>query len=83
MNVDKEKQNVKLIDMVFVGNEVPVADNEVSGGVIHVENDAELEVLKSSFKWNEATPIYSRGTVLVHDSYFYGNKGTKVWIGKR
>lgn len=69
--------------MVFVGNEVPVTENEASGGVIQVEIEAELEILKSSFKWNEATPIYNRGSVLIHDSYFYGNKGTKVWIGKR
>jgi hypothetical protein len=78
VNVDSEKQNVKLIDMVFVGNEVPFTNDVASGGVVMVANNAELEILKSTFQWNDATPIYSRGSVLIHDSYFYGNKGTKV-----
>lgn len=64
--------------MTFVGNEVPPNDNNVSPGVVAAELDTYLEVLHSSFSWNLATPIYSRGSLVVHGSYFHGNQGTKV-----
>ncbi len=80
INVDKGKQNSKLIDMTFIGNYVPDTDpdNRVSAGVVSTELDSSLEVLRSIFKWNKATPIYSRGSLVVYDSYFYGNSRSKV-----
>lgn len=83
VNVDKGKHNSKLIDMEFVGNYVPEvnSNNRVSAGVVLTELDSSLEVLRSTFKWNQATAIYSRGSLVVYDSYFHGNIRSEV-LGK-
>jgi len=83
INVDKGKKNAKLIDMTFIGNYVPDTDTDdrVSAAVILMELNSSLEVLRSTFKWNRATSIYSRGSLIVYDSYFYGNTRSKV-LGK-
>lgn len=78
MNVDKNVKNAKLIDMKFVGGFVPDNDTAISAGVILGEVNSNIEVLRSTFKWNQATPIYSRGSLVVYDSTFIGNRGTKV-----
>jgi hypothetical protein len=79
VNIDKNVQNAKLIDMRFVGNEVPDSDTyALSTGVISSELDSSVDVLDSTFEGNKATPIYSRGNIIVHNSIFQGNLGTKV-----
>ncbi len=78
VNVDKNIKNAKLIDMTFVGGLVPEGDSAASAGVVLGEANSHLEVLQSSFKWNQATPVFSRGSLIVYDSYFEGNRGTKV-----
>ena len=78
VNVDRNKKNAKLIDMTFVGGFVPESDSAVSAGVVLGEADSHLEVLQSTFRWNDATPVYSRGSLIVYDSLFEGNRGTKV-----
>ena len=66
--------------MEFVGNHVPEvnSNNRVSAGVVLTELDSSLEVLRSTFKWNQATAIYSRGSLVVYDSYFHGNIRSEV-----
>lgn len=79
VNIDKNVQNAKLIDMRFVGNEVPDSDTyALSTGVISSELDSSVDVLDSTFEGNKATPIYSRGNIIVHNSIFQRNLGTKV-----
>ena len=78
VNIDREVKNAKLIDMSFIGGTVPEGDAPKSIGVVMAELDSNLEVLDSTFKWNNASGIYSRGSLLIHNSYFRGNRGSKV-----
>ncbi len=78
VNIDRGMKNAKLIDMKFVGGFVPDNNTTASAGVVLGESGSNLEVLSSSFRWNRATPIYSRGSLVVYDSHFLGNRGTKV-----
>ena len=78
VNVDRNVKNAKLIDMKFIGGTVPEHDTAISTGVILGESNSNIEVLRSTFRWNKATPIYSRGSLIVYDSTFHGNKKTKV-----
>ena len=78
VNIDREKKNAKLIDMSFIGNTVPDNDEPKSTGVVMTELNSSLDILNSTFKWNGASGIYSRGSLLIHNSHFRGNRGSKV-----
>jgi hypothetical protein len=78
VNVDKGKKNAKIIDMTFLGTELPDTASAISAAVVLTEMDSSLEVLRSKFTWNKGTPIFNRGSLVVYGSRFFGNTGTKV-----